>query len=96
LSNPGRIDDVPDFGTEAGEVSEFWFSPPVAMPMGLAVGAVGLNGRLQLVIRFRRALFDDPAAREFSGLFLNSLTEPTTRELPASRQLTVQSRRSSD
>jgi NRPS condensation-like uncharacterized protein len=75
LSNLGRIDDVPDFGTEAGEVTEFWFSPPVAMPTGLAVGAASLNGCLHLVMRYRRTLFDDRAAWRFSDLFLNSLTE---------------------
>jgi NRPS condensation-like uncharacterized protein len=75
LSNLGRIDDVPDFGAEAGEVTEFWFSPPVGMPTGLAIGAASLKGRLHLVIRYRRALFDERAARRFSDRFLNSLME---------------------
>ena len=73
LSNLGRIDDVPDFGTEAGEVTEFWFSPPVVMPTGLAIGAASLNDRLHMVMRYRRALFDDRAARRFSCLFLDIL-----------------------
>ncbi|HEX3448998.1 MAG TPA: hypothetical protein VHS97_12135, partial [Isosphaeraceae bacterium] len=77
LSNLGRIDDVPDFGTEAAEVTEFWFSPPVVMPMGLAIGTASLNGRLHLSMRYRRALFDDRAALRFWELFLNSLTELT-------------------
>ena len=80
LSNLGRIDDVPDFGADAGPVSEFWFSPPVAMPTGLAVGAAGVNGQLRLVIRYRRALFDDRAARRFAELFLGSVAELTTGE----------------
>jgi NRPS condensation-like uncharacterized protein len=77
LSNLGRIDDVPDFGTEAGEVTEFWFSPPVVMPMGLAVGAASLKGRLHLAMRYRRALFDGRSARRFYDLFLDSLTKLT-------------------
>ncbi|HEY2157459.1 MAG TPA: hypothetical protein VGH33_17655 [Isosphaeraceae bacterium] len=80
LSNLGRIDDVPDFGAEAGEVTEFWFSPPVVMPMGLAIGAASLKGRLHLVMRYRRALFDDRVALRFSDLFLNRLTELTAGE----------------
>jgi NRPS condensation-like uncharacterized protein len=80
LSNLGRIDDVPDFGAEAGEVTEFWFAPPVVMPTGLAVGAAGLKGRLHLVMRYRRALFDDRAARRFSDRFLDILTEPAAGE----------------
>jgi NRPS condensation-like uncharacterized protein len=80
LSNLGRLDDVPDFGPEAGSVTEFWFSPPVAMPTGLAYGAASLRGRLHLMMRYRRALFDDRAARRFSDLFLNSLTELTASE----------------
>jgi NRPS condensation-like uncharacterized protein len=77
LSNLGRVDDVPDFGAEAGEVTEFWFSPSVRMPTGLAVGAASLKGRLHLTMRHRRALFDDRAARRFWDLFLDSLTELT-------------------
>ena len=77
LSNLGRINDVPDFGTEAGEVMEIWFSPPVGMPTGLAIGAASLSDRLHLVIRYRRALFEARAARRFSDLFLEILTELT-------------------
>lgn len=75
LSNLGRLDDVPDFGSRAGEVTGIWFSPPCAMPTGLAVGAIGLHGRLHLTFRYRRALFDDDAARRFTDLFLDSLAE---------------------
>jgi NRPS condensation-like uncharacterized protein len=73
LSNLGRLDEVPGFGTEAGEVTEFWFSPPCGMPMGLSVGVVGVRGRLNLAFRYRRALFDDGAARRFADLVLECL-----------------------
>jgi hypothetical protein len=45
------------------------------MPMGLALGVASLHGRLHLVLRYCRVLFDDEAARRFSGLLLESLLE---------------------
>ena len=39
LSNLGCLADVPYFGPTGGAVTEFWFSPPGGMPMGLTVGA---------------------------------------------------------
>jgi NRPS condensation-like uncharacterized protein len=75
LSNLGRLEEVFDFGPGPGEVTEFWFSPPVGMPMGLALGVAGLHGRLHLVLRYCRVLFDDEAARRFSGLLLDSMVE---------------------
>jgi NRPS condensation-like uncharacterized protein len=86
LSNLGRVADVPDFGPTAGAATEFWFSPPIGMPTGLAVGAASLHGRLHLVVRYCRALFDQGAVRCFSSLFLESLMDlsggPTSRESP--------------
>jgi NRPS condensation-like uncharacterized protein len=73
LSNLGRLNDVPEFGAKAGSVTEFWFSPPCGMPMGLSVGVAGVHGRLHLAFRYRRALFDDGAARGFADLFLECL-----------------------
>jgi NRPS condensation-like uncharacterized protein len=74
LSNLGRLDDMPGFGDE-GAVTEIGFSPPCGMPMGLSVGVAGLQGRLHLAFRYRRALFDDGAARRFAGLFLGFLLD---------------------
>jgi NRPS condensation-like uncharacterized protein len=87
LSNLGCLADVPCFGPPAGAVTEFWFSPPGGMPMGLTVGAASLHGRLHLVFRYCRALFDKGAARRFSSLFLESLAD-LSRGAPrnASRQ----------
>jgi NRPS condensation-like uncharacterized protein len=73
LSNLGRLDDLPGFGAEAGAVTEFWFSPPCGMPMGLSLGVAGVQGRLHLAFRYRRALFDDGVARRFADLFLECL-----------------------
>jgi hypothetical protein len=39
------------------------------MPLGLTVGAVTLNGRLHLALRYRHRLFDANAA----GLFADTL-----------------------
>jgi NRPS condensation-like uncharacterized protein len=75
LSNMGCLADVPCFGPTAGAVTEFWFSPPGGMPMGLTVGAASLQGRLHIVFRSCRALFDKGAARRFSSLFLESLAD---------------------
>jgi NRPS condensation-like uncharacterized protein len=73
LSNLGRLDDLPEFGGEAGAITEFAFSPPCGMPMGLSLGVAGVRGRLHLAFRYRRALFDDVAARRFADLFLKCL-----------------------
>ncbi len=75
LSNLGRLEEVFDFGPASGEVTEFWFSPPVGMPVGLALGVATLHGRLHIVLRYCRVLLDDEAARRFSSLLLDSLAE---------------------
>jgi NRPS condensation-like uncharacterized protein len=73
LSNLGRLEDLPGFGDKAGAVTEFAFSPPCGMPMGLSLGVAGVQGRLHLVFRYRRALFDDRAAQRFADVFLECL-----------------------
>jgi NRPS condensation-like uncharacterized protein len=72
LSNLGRIDEVPRLG-EAGAVREVWFSPPGRMPLGASLGAVTLDGRLFLTLRYRHALFDRDAARRFLATFKDVL-----------------------
>src|SRR5436190_48211 len=64
LSNLGRIDEVPELG-DAGRVREVWFSPPGRMPLGASLGAVTLDGRLFMTLRYRHALFDGDAAARF-------------------------------
>lgn len=73
VSNLGRIDEVPYFGLEAGEVTELWFSAPSPMPTGLAIGAITIGGHLHITMRYRRALFSEAAAERFYGLVLDNL-----------------------
>lgn len=73
LSNLGRIDDPPSFGSEGGRLAGLWFSPPARMPLGLAVGVVTVRDRLHLVFRYRHRLMDGDAARRFSRLYLRGL-----------------------
>jgi NRPS condensation-like uncharacterized protein len=72
LSNLGRIDEVPQLG-DAGAVREVWFSPPGRMPLGASLGAVTLDGRLFVTLRYRHALFDRDAASRFLADFKATL-----------------------
>jgi NRPS condensation-like uncharacterized protein len=72
LSNLGPSGDLPDFGPGAG-VAGLWFSSPVRMPAGLSVGAITLGDRLNLCFRYRRELFDPPAAARFATRFRAAL-----------------------
>jgi NRPS condensation-like uncharacterized protein len=74
LSNLGRIDEVPRLG-EAGAVREVWFSPPGRMPLGASLGAVTLDGRLFVTLRYRHALFHGDAAARFLLEFKRSLVD---------------------
>jgi NRPS condensation-like uncharacterized protein len=73
LSNLGSLPDPPTFGTEAGDTVEMWFSPPARMPLGLAVGAATVAGRLHLAFRYRLRLFDADAAGRFADRYLSEL-----------------------
>jgi NRPS condensation-like uncharacterized protein len=72
LSNLGRLPDAPRFG-DAGAVQAVWFSPPGRMPLGASLGAATLGGRLFLTLRYRHALFDGKAAREFLSMLKTTL-----------------------
>jgi NRPS condensation-like uncharacterized protein len=67
LSNLGNITDPPGFGSLVPE--RMWFSTTAHMPRGLSAGAITVSGRLQVCFRYRHALFDDDAAREFAALY---------------------------
>lgn len=85
FANLGRVTrTISDFG-DAGRLTEAWGSPPAAMPMGIAFGALTLNGRVHLSLRFRRALFDDAAAEDFGAMFLETLLNLGTPS-PATRR----------
>jgi NRPS condensation-like uncharacterized protein len=66
LSNLGRIPPLPHLGRDTGPVSAVWFSPPGNMPMGVSIGAVSMDERLFLTLRYRRAQFDTAAGAEFA------------------------------
>lgn len=67
LSNLGRLEGVPRLGG-AGPVRAVWFSPPGRMPLGASVGVATLDERVFLTLRYRHALFDAHAAKEFGEL----------------------------
>ncbi len=75
FANLGRIERrVSGFG-EAGELTEFWVSPPVSMPMGIGLDAAILRGRLHLTLRHRLAMFGSQDAENFLESFVTTLCE---------------------
>jgi NRPS condensation-like uncharacterized protein len=77
LSNLGSVTDPPRFGALAPAC--MWFSTSAHMPRGLSVGAITVGGQLQLCFRYRTALLDYSAGREFAAEFaaaLSSLSAP--------------------
>jgi NRPS condensation-like uncharacterized protein len=70
LSNLG-ICEPPAFGSLTP--ARLWFSGPAHMPRGLAVGAVSVGGRLQLCLRYRKALLDEAAGEAFAAEFAAAL-----------------------
>ncbi|HEY3975676.1 MAG TPA: hypothetical protein VGM79_00280 [Streptosporangiaceae bacterium] len=80
LSNLGNVADPPRFGTLSP--TRLWFSTSAHMPRGLSLGAVTVDGRLQLCLRYRNALLDEAAARDFAaeyGAALSALAGPRAR-----------------
>ena len=73
FSNLGLLDGPLDFGPEAGETSELWFSPPARMPLGVSVGAVTTAGRLHLVFRHRHSQCSADAASRLADRYLSEL-----------------------
>jgi NRPS condensation-like uncharacterized protein len=72
LSNLGTVDAMPPLG-DAGSVRQMWFSPPGRMPLGATVGALTLDGRLHITLRYRHAMFDQRAATAFAGIYRDVL-----------------------
>jgi NRPS condensation-like uncharacterized protein len=75
LTNLGKVPDRPDFG-QPGEVT-MGLSGPAQMPRGLSVGVITAGGRMQLGIRYNRALLDDDAAVSFGATLVTALRELT-------------------
>jgi NRPS condensation-like uncharacterized protein len=63
----------------AADVTGMWFSTSAHMPRGLSVGAVTVGGRLHLCLRYRRALFSEPSAARFAGLYATALENLTSQ-----------------
>ena len=72
LSNLGRLAVSPVMG-DAGRVRAIYFSPPAHMPMGVSIGAVSLEDRMMFTLRYRKAVFDETAARDFAKLYRTTL-----------------------
>ncbi len=72
LSNLGNVTDPPRFGTLSP--ARMWFSTSAHMPRGLSVGAITVDGRLQLCFRYRKALFDAAAGQDFAAEYAAALS----------------------
>jgi NRPS condensation-like uncharacterized protein len=78
LSNLGNVTSPPRFGSLTP--ARMWFSTSAHMPRGLSVGAITVDGRLQLCFRYRRALLDDAAAGEFAATYAAVLSRLSAGE----------------
>jgi len=79
LTNLGNVTSPPRFGSLAP--ARMWFSTSAHMPRGLSVGAITVEGRLQLCFRYRRALLDDAAAGDFAAEYAAVLTSLAAGEV---------------
>jgi NRPS condensation-like uncharacterized protein len=84
LSNLGNLAQPLDFGAGAGAATELWFSPPVGMPPGTAVGATTMNGEMFLTLRYSRAQFDAEGAAQFAADLRKVLLDEPSPGFPAS------------
>ena len=73
LSNLIVLDGWPVLGAGAGGVEAVWFSPPGRAPLGAAIGAATLRGRLHVAVRYPRSQFDREGARAFAALYRDVL-----------------------
>jgi NRPS condensation-like uncharacterized protein len=73
LSNLGRLDEAPSFGSEAGETVQLWFSTPARSPLSLSLGAVTVGGRLHLTFRHPHRLLSPGAAKRFADSYVQHL-----------------------
>jgi NRPS condensation-like uncharacterized protein len=76
VSNLGIVADPPRFGP--APATHMWFSTSAHMPRGLSVGAITLGGKLHLCLRYRRALFSEPAAARFADAYAAALNDITS------------------
>jgi NRPS condensation-like uncharacterized protein len=69
LSNLVVLDGWPVLGAGAGSVEAVWFSPPAPAPLGAALGAASVGGRMHVAMRYPRSQFDREGARAFAALY---------------------------
>ena len=84
VSNLGIAADPPRFGP--APVTHMWFSTSAHMPRGLSLGAITLDGKLHLCLRYRHALFSEPAATRFADAYASALSDITSQEVERDRQ----------
>ena len=72
LSNVGNLKERFSMA-DAGDVTEFWFSPPMYMSDGLGMGASGYQGALYLCFRYEHTLMSADAIAEFADIYRQSL-----------------------
>lgn len=73
MSNLGVVAEPPRFGTVT--TARMAFSTSAHMPRGLSAGAITVDGRLQVCLRYRRALLCEAAAGRFARCFSEALTD---------------------
>jgi NRPS condensation-like uncharacterized protein len=78
LSNLGSQQAFSALGSDLGGVEAVWFSPPNRMPLGASLGAVTLDDRLRLTLRYRHAQFDAAAAGDFAHSYRDALVGSAT------------------
>ena len=84
VSNLGIVADPPRFGP--APATQMWFSTSAHMPRGLSVGAITLGGKLHLCLRYRHALFSEPAAARFADTYAAALRDITSLGVESDRQ----------
>jgi NRPS condensation-like uncharacterized protein len=74
LGNLGRIPPMPAMG-DAGRVTEFYLTAPVARNTCVTLCALSMGDRLFLGLRYRKDEFDAAAAKEFGSMLRRTLLE---------------------
>jgi NRPS condensation-like uncharacterized protein len=72
LCDLGRV-ELPPLGAGAGAIREIWFTVPSRSPQCLSIGAVAVDGRLHLSLRYPHRLFDSVAAGRFAECYVDQI-----------------------
>jgi hypothetical protein len=90
LANLGTLENPPSFGPEAGTTVDIWYSAPSRAPQSLSIGAVTVDKRLHIVVRYPERVFDEDAARRFAEGYVTQLLRLAESLTPNSRKGTAQ------